>query len=133
MLIRNPVMDAEDLPLEKRPNTFWRIGVNKATEANVLPLRMVDRKMRVVAIKADERPVFVSQYSRALGDVPENLSLKRLGFCVLNMNGPKLAAALNNTEHNGLVCATLRARRPLVYMFVRFLAADECRIGFNVA
>jgi hypothetical protein len=59
MFIRNPMMDAEDLAFEKRPNTFGRIGVNKAAEANVLTLRVVDRKMCVVAIKTDERPVFV--------------------------------------------------------------------------
>src|ERR1700730_578840 len=94
---------------------------------------MVDRKMYVVAIKADERPVFVRQYSRTLGDVLEDLSLKRLGFSVLDMNGPKLAIALDNTDHNGLVRATLRAGCPLVRVFVLFLAADKSRIGFNIA
>src|SRR3984893_8912209 len=133
MLIGNPMMNAKDLALDKRPYTFGRIGMNKAAEANVLPLRMVDRKMGVVAIKADERPVFVGQYSRTLGDVLENLSLKRLGFGVRDMDSPKLAFALDNTEHNGLVCAALRARRPLIRMFVLFLAANESRIGFNIA
>jgi hypothetical protein len=124
-------MDAEELAFEERPNTFSRIGVNIAAEANVLALRMIDRKMCVVAIKADERPIFVGQYSRAPGDVLENLSLKRLGFGVRDMNSPKLAFALDNTEHNGLVCAALRARRPLIHMFVLFLAANDLTKGFG--
>jgi hypothetical protein len=125
------MMNTEDLAFEERPNTFGRIGMNKAAEANELTSRMVDRKMRIVAIKADERPIFVGQNGRALGDVLEDLFLKRLGFGIRDMNSPKLAIALDNTEHNGLVRAALRAGRSLVSMLVLFLTADERCIGFD--
>lgn len=59
--------------------------------------------------------------------------MQRLGSSVCNVFRPKLAAALYDTEHNGFVRAALRAGRPLVGMLVLFLAADEGRIGLNVA
>jgi len=40
---------------------------------------------------------------------------------------------VNRSDHNGFVRATLRAWRPLVGVLVLFLAADESRIGFNIA
>jgi len=78
----------------------------------VCTTRARERRRGSHDLRTGRGSVFVGQYSRALGDVLDDLSLKRLGLSVRDMNGPKLAIALDNTEHNGLVRAALRARRP---------------------
>lgn len=127
------MVNADDLALEKRPHAFDPVRVNEAAETNILAFGVVHRQVRVVAIEANEGAVFVGQERGAALHVLADVALQRLRLGVRDMRRAKLAIAFDHAEHDGLVGTALRTRRLLVGVLVLLLAADERRIGFNLA
>jgi hypothetical protein len=74
---RDPVMDTEELALQKRPNTFDGVSVNRAS--NVFAARVIDRIMKIITVKAEKGAIFVSHDGIAGRDVFEHRALHRYG------------------------------------------------------
>ena len=126
-------MHANDLALQERPRAFNVLRVDEPAKANILARGVIDREVGVILAETDKRHVFVSQNGGTLGDVPAHLALKRLRLVILDVFGAKLAVAFDHAEHNSLTGAALRAALAVLGVLVLLLAANEGRIGLDLA
>lgn len=131
VLVRHPMVDADDLALEQCPHALNGVRVSVTARADVLTGRVIHRVMSVALRCLLEGAVLIGHQVRARRDVGVYLDLQGRGLTVVDMLGTKLAVTLDHAEDNGFAGAALRAGRFLVGMLVLLLAADVGRVGLN--
>ena len=133
MLVRHPMMDADDLAFEQCPHALDGVRVRVTVRADVFAGRVVYRVMSVALRRLLEGAVFVGHQVGAGRDVGVDLGLQGCGFAVVDMLSTKIAVTLDHAKDNGFTGATLRTGRLLVSVLVLLLAAHIGRVGFNSA
>lgn len=113
-------------PLEKAPEVFQPVSVNHAV--NVC-FGVVDDLVRKFLIQAPIGDQFVGVNVRSLADVLLNDGLKGVLLTVLNYRRSNFAAALEHSDHDGLL---ERVVFPFGRVHVPCLAADEGFVHFDV-
>jgi hypothetical protein len=133
MLRANVVPCAIDAPLQQCPNTLNRVRVDLASR--ILPAAMVDGA--VIEPKAVQTLIaacLVSVNHRTGLHVIMDGLMQRAQFGAFDHHATDAASgALTHSEDDGFTNGAATHVEFLVLMLVLFLAADESRIGFNIA
>src|ERR1700723_56017 len=132
VLGRNPMVNADDLALQERPDAFDTVRVDMAV-ADVFAAAVVDVEGGIGAAQAGISGVLVRVDRVAVAHVGADDRLNGLAVNVGDGSGAQLAVALQHTHDDCLASAALRAGGALVGVLVLRLAAHESLINLNAA
>ena len=128
----DPVVNAEHLPLEVRPCAFQAVDMAEIV-TDVFADPMVDGVVVEPAFEAAIARELVGHDVGSWLDILDDLPLNGLGVKTIHLHRPKLAAALQHAEHDGLTDAAGPEMLALPFVLVAFFAPDESLVDLDLA